>query len=192
MKLSFLLLLTITFYSFLPAAKATVSTAKQAIAPVITGNDDKFPIPPEGPNRLFYMQRTANTNTIIYDLNVLDGKINDSEPVKVYWIRYNEKGQKEDLSYIQRKFAYGVVTKKLPNEQYDVRFVSYKKFPLLLMKANDGKYHIFATVAQRQIMLKSLFVKIEGGSFWLPNVVYVEFKGTDQNTGREIIERFKP
>jgi hypothetical protein len=138
------------------------------------------------------MQRTANTNTIIYDLNVLDGKINDSEPVKVYWIRYNEKGQKEDLSYIQRKFAYGVVTKKLPNEQYDVRFVSYKKFPLLLMKANDGKYHIFATVAQRQIMLKSLFVKIEGGSFWLPNVVYVEFKGTDQNTGREIIERFKP
>jgi hypothetical protein len=61
-----------------------------------------------------------------------------------------------------------------------------------LMKAKDGKYHIFATVAQKQIMLERLFVKIEGGSFWLPNVVYVEFKGTDQNTGREIIERFKP
>ncbi len=187
MKLSFLLLLTtLNWYTTTPKATATMPLQK----PVLT--EDKFPVPPAGANRLFYMQRTANTNTIIYDLNVEDGKIDESEPVKVYWIRYNEKGQKEDLSYIQRKFAYGVVSKKLPNDQFDVRFVSYKKFPLLLMKAKDGKYHIFATVAQKQIMLERLFVKIEGGSFWLPNVVYVEFKGTDQNTGREIIERFKP
>jgi hypothetical protein len=60
------------------------------------------------------------------------------------------------------------------------------------MKANDGKYHIFATIEQKQMMLNRVFVKIEGGSFWLPNVVYVELRGTDQTTGREIIQRFKP
>lgn len=60
------------------------------------------------------------------------------------------------------------------------------------MKAADGKYHIFALIAQKQVILNRIFVKIEGGSFWLPNVVYVELKGTDPVTGREIVEHFKP
>jgi hypothetical protein len=187
MKLFTLLLLT-TFYSYLPVIKAP---AKATDNPVMT-DDDKFPSPSESVSRLFYMHRTSNANTLIYELNAPNGRVDEDNPMHVYWIRNAEKGQKEELSYIQRKFAYGLVTKKLANDQYDVRFVSYKKFPLLLMKANDGKYHIFATIAQKQIMLDRVFVKIEGGSFWLPNIVYVELKGTDQTTGREIIERFKP
>ncbi len=78
------------------------------------------------------------------------------------------------------------------NIMINIRFVSYKKFPLLLMKANDGKYHIFATVEQKQIMLNRIFINIEGGTFWFPNIVYVEFKGTDPLTGKELIKRFKP
>jgi hypothetical protein len=189
MKLSVIFLLT-AFCSYLPVSKNIDKPATKSTA--VNSAEDKFPVPPESVSRLFYMQRTANSNTIIYELNAPGGKIDTENPLHVYWIRYAEKGQKEELSYIQRKFAYGVITKPLANDQFDVRFVSYKKFPLLLMKANDGKYHIFATIAQKQIMLNRLFVKIEGGSFWLPNVVYVELRGTDQNTGREIIERFKP
>jgi hypothetical protein len=60
------------------------------------------------------------------------------------------------------------------------------------MKANDGKYHIFANFEQKQMILNRIFIKIEGGSFWLPNIIYVELRGTDQLTGREIIHRFKP
>lgn len=192
MRLSILLLLS-AFCSYLPLNKSQDKLVNNPVATIVADpQDDKFPAPAENVNRLFYLQRTANSNTIIYELNTHNGLLDENDPVHVYWIRYAEKGQKEELSYIQRKFAYGVVTKKLPNDQYDVRFTSYKKFPLLLMKANDGKYHIFATVAQKQMMLDRIFVKIEGGSFWIPNVVYVELKGTDQTTGREIIERFKP
>ena len=192
MRLSILLLLP-AFHTYLPLNKTPGKLINTPAAAITTDlQDDKFPAPVESINRLFYLQRTANANTIIYELNNHNGLLDENDPLHVYWIRYAEKGQKEELSYIQRKFAYGVVTKKLANDQYDVRFVSYKKFPLLLMKANDGKYHIFATVAQKQMMLDRIFVKIEGGSFWIPNVVYVELKGTDQTTGREIIERFKP
>jgi hypothetical protein len=60
------------------------------------------------------------------------------------------------------------------------------------MKGGDGKYHIFASIAQKQVILNRIFVKIEGGSFWLPNVLYVELKGTDPETGKEIVDRFKP
>jgi hypothetical protein len=160
------------------------------IAPGI--DDDKFPVPPDNISRLFYVQRSPNANTIIYELNEQNGELDPDNPIHVYWIRYGDKGQKEELSYIQRKFAYGLVTKQLGNNRYDVRFVSYKKFQLLLMKANDGKYHIFANIEQKQMILNRIFIKIEGGTFWLPNILYVELKGTDPVTGREIIQRFKP
>lgn len=152
-----------------------------------------YPIPPDNGKGLFYLQRTSNANTIVYDINIgIDGKPDEAEPVKAYWIRYADQGQKQDLNYVQRKFAYGLTTKALNNGSYDIRFVSYKKFPLTLMKSADGKYHIFALIAQKQVILNRIFVKIEGGSFWLPNVVYVELKGTDPVTGREILEHFKP
>ena|SRR6187402_499901 len=188
--------LLFTLLSFLYLTPATVKPVAKTL-PVIaidnTVDDDKFPVLPDNISRLFYVQRSPNINTIVYELNTgKNGQLDPDEPMHVYWIRYNEKGQKEELSYIQRKFAYGLVTKPLGNDEYDIRFVSYKKFPLKLMKANDGKYHIFATVNQKQMMLSRIFVKIEGGSFWIPNVKYVELKGTEPTTGREIIERFKP
>ena len=152
-----------------------------------------YPKPPLTAGRLFYVQRTPNSNTIVYDINIdKNGKPNTEEPVKVYWIKYNERGQKEDLNFIQRKFAYGLNYRPLGNDSYDIRFVSYKKFPLTLMRANDGKYHIFALISQKQAILDHIFVKIEGGTFWFPNVAYVEVKGTDPKTGREMVERFKP
>ena len=154
---------------------------------------EPYPVPPASNERLFYLQRTSNFNTIVYDLNFSsDGKLDNDEPVKTYWIRYAENGQKQQLNYIQRKFAYGLTAKALNNGNYDIRFVSYKKFPLTLMKSEDGKYHIFALIAQKQVIINRIFVKIEGGSFWLPNVTYVEVKGSDPETGREIVERFKP
>jgi hypothetical protein len=173
----------------------TFSRSEAKNKPAAAAADGKlvYPVPPVSSESLFYVQRTSNTNTIIYDLNIgPDGKINAEEPVKTYWIRYAEDGHKKDLSYIQRKFAYGLTSKPLNNGKYDIRFVSYKKFPLTLMKAGDGKYHIFAVIAQKQVIINRIFVKIEGGTFWLPNVTSVEVKGSDPITGREIVEHFKP
>lgn len=152
-----------------------------------------FPVPNVA-NKLFYVQRDPNTNTIIYDLNYgSDGQLDTDNPVHVYWIKYNERSQKEELNFIQRKFAYGLVTKPLSNGKFDVRFVSYKKYPLCLMKsATDNKYHIYATIAKKLAILNKIFLRIEGGTFWFPNVLYVELKGTDPITGKEIMERFKP
>jgi hypothetical protein len=153
-----------------------------------------FPVPPRGLNRLFYLQRTTNTNAIIYDLNVdkETGILNKDQPIHVYWMLFAEGGKTPDLTYIQRKFAYGVHVKALGPDKYDIRIVSYKKFPLTLMKGADGKYHIFAKVLGKQIVLNRIFINIAGGSIWSPNVVYVEMKGTDPSTGKEVTERFKP
>jgi hypothetical protein len=140
---------------------------------------------------LFYIQRDPNTNTAIYAINYQEnGKIDKSNPIKAYWIRYAEKGDKKDFSYIQRKFAYGIESKALNNEDFELQFVSYKKLPLTLKKIDsDQKYHVFVSVNQKRIQVEKIFVRIEGGSFWLPNVKYAEVTGIETSSNKIITER---
>ena len=154
---------------------------------------DTFPIPPFSPNHLFYLQRTTNNNTIICDLNFQDnGILNDEDPVHVYWIRYSEFGQKQELSFIQRHFAYGIKSRSLGNGKYELNFVSSKKYKLYLMRSQvDNKYHVYATIGQKQAQLSRIFVLINGGTMWVPHVEYIELKGIIPITGKELVERLK-
>ncbi|MET3114421.1 phosphatidylglycerophosphate synthase [Pedobacter sp. CG_S7] len=153
----------------------------------------KFPTPKGIKNQLFYLQRDPNTNTIIYELNMdTKGKIITKDPVKVYWMRYQDNGEKKDLNYIQRKFAYGIESKALGNNQYQLNFVSYKKFPMYLLKSEiDNKYHIYVMANNKKMLLEKVFVRIEGGTFWVPNVKYVELRGINSKNNAIITERIK-
>ncbi len=155
---------------------------------------DTFPVPAGNPNQLFYLQRTANTNTIVCELNVDPrGKLNEDNPVHVFWIRYPEGGMRKELNYIQKIFAYGIKAQPQGNGMYKLHFVSYRKQSLYLKQSpKDNKYHVFATINQRQALLNRIFIKVDGGSFWSPNIVYMEMKGVDPVTGKEMVERFKP
>ena len=154
-------------------------------ASVMAQADDPSPIvfpTPEGiANQLFYLQRDPNTNTIVCQLNVdKQGEVNKVQPVNVFWMRYGDKGEKKELSYIQRKFAYGIVSKDLGNGQFELRFVSHKKLPMYLRKSTaDKKYHVYATINNKKMEIERIFLRIEGGTFWFPNVKYVEIKGRD-------------
>ncbi|HSD06409.1 DUF4833 domain-containing protein [Flavobacterium sp.] len=150
-----------------------------------------FPTPRNIDNMLFYIQRDPNINTAIYAINYQqNGKIDKSNPIKAYWIRYAEKGEIKDFNYLQRKFAYGIESKLLNNEEFEFKFVSYKKLPLTLKKIDsDQKYHVFVNVNQKKIQLEKIFVRIEGGSFWLPNVKYAEVTGIDVSSNKTITER---
>ena len=152
---------------------------------------EKFPVPAGNPNQLFYLQRTSNTNTIVCELNHKNGNLDPEEPVHVFWIRYGENGEKEELNFIQRKFAYGIKSRLISKDKYELNFVSYKKFPMYLMKGANNKFNVYGTINQKQAIVSRIFVKINGGSFWSPNVEYVEIKGIDPSNGREVIERRK-
>ena len=154
---------------------------------------DTFPIPPVNSQSLFYLQRTPNTNTIICELNENNGVLDKDEPVKVLWIRYTEQQQREDLTWIQRHFAYGLKERDLGNDVYELRFVSYRKIALYLMRSPvDHKRHVFATIDGRQAILHRVYIRIDpGGSFWSPNVRYLELKGIDTQNGKELVQRIK-
>lgn len=88
---------------------------------------DTFPVPNRDFYQLFYLQRQPNSNTIVADLNVKNGKVDSENPVHIYWLRYAEQGQKAELNWIQRTFAYGIQAKKIDEGNYKFNFVSYKK-----------------------------------------------------------------
>lgn len=150
-----------------------------------------FPVPPANAQQLFYLQRTSNTNTIVYELNYRNGVFDEDNPVHVFWIRYTEQGQRAELSWIQRRFAYGVKVKQLPDSSYRIRLVSYAGYSMILKKGADGKYRLYAPINRQMMLLNRVFVKITGGSMWSPDIEYFELSGVDPATGKPVSERKK-
>lgn len=188
-------LIIVTGFAFTdkPVSGKVVSSVSPSFILTIEPQDT-FPVPAGNSKQLFYLQRTANTNTIVCELNLNNrGQLIEETPVHVFWIRYPEGGMRKELNYIQKFFAYGIKSQSLGNGSYKLNFVSYKKQSFLLMPSpKDNKYYVFATINKKQAFLKRIFVKVDGGSFWAPNIVYMEMKGTDAVTGKELVERFKP
>lgn len=151
-----------------------------------------FPVPAGNSKQLFYLQRTPNINTIVYELNYKNGSIDPENPVEGFWLRYQEKGQREELNFVQKKFAYGLKTKKIAADQYELSFVSYKKYKLYLKLGTDKKFYVYTSINQKSAILTSIFIKINaGGSFWSPNIEYVEISGIEPNSRLVVKERLK-
>ena len=151
-----------------------------------------FPVPAGNAKQLFFLQRTPNTNTIVCELNYKDGIVDKDDPINVFWLRYEDKGQREDLSYIQRKFAYGINCKEISANKYELNFVSYKKYKMYLMQASDKQFHVYTAINSKQVILTKIYIQIkQGGSFWSPNIEYVELTGLDPATNLPVKERLK-
>ena len=60
-----------------------------------------------------------------------------------------------------------------------------------MRSAADNKYHVYANIARKQAIVSRIFIKTNGGSFWSPNVEYIEVRGIDPNSGKELMERMK-
>ncbi len=175
----FLLIIGLGEFSF--------SQEKETISGLI--NEDSLPVPNE-PNQIFYLQRDPDSNTIVYTLNIENGILNESEPVHQYWIRYAENGEKQKLSFIQRKMAYGIHFNKLDTDIFELYVQAYKPLKILLSKnANSEKYQASVKVQDMDILLSRFFVRIKGGSLFKPNVKYIEISGKNKATGKKVTYR---
>lgn len=155
-----------------------------------TSPADTFPVPNRNAYQLFYLQRQPNTNTIMVELNVKNGRFDVEDPVHVYWIRYTEEGQKKELNWIQQTFAYGMQAKKISEGVYELNFVSYEKMKFTLEQGTDKLWRVFANLKNgSRIILRRIYLHVNGGSFWKPNVEYVELKGNEPDTYKEARER---
>lgn len=182
---SLIICLLIGFFSF---------TSNSTHAQTSFNEADTFPVPPASSKMMFYLQRTPNINIVIYELRYnANGQINADDPIHVYWIRYTEPGHpKKDLNYIQRKFAYGVKTKQINSGEWEIRLVSYDKIKLTLKKGIDAKYHVFINIHNKEVIFEKSYIKIDGGTFWSPNVMYIELFGKDPFNNKRVSMKVYP
>ena len=111
------------------------------------------------------------------------------------WINYETDKSLEALNYIQRTFAYGLNIKILDKQKksYSFNFVSYKKKILYLIKSSiDKKYHVYYTINKKMFIVQKIHIQIEGGTFWVPKVKYLEIILNDPSNNEKKIEKIIP
>jgi hypothetical protein len=181
----FMKAMSIRFLLLLVLLVSCVLVPAQVICPA-----DTFPVPSGNAYQLFYLQRQPNTNTIAVELNVKKGQVDIDNPVHVYWLRFTEKGQRAELNFIQRTFAYGMNIDKLANNQYDLSFVSYKKLKIRLERGTNNTWRALYKMANgNNMILRRIYLHINGGTMWKPKIEYVELKGVEPGSYKEIRER---
>lgn len=151
---------------------------------------DGYPTPTDK-NMLFYIQKSFNTNAVVYTANIDEsGKLNPKEPVKVFWRRYQEDGRKRALKYLEKKFAFGVNSKKIKGKENAFFFTiaSLKHLKIFVTQDKNGKPRIATKIAGKHAELKRVFVKAEHKKL-LPKVFYVEVFGRDLKTGEFLYEK---
>lgn len=172
----------------------TFNSLAQKNKTITPSSVEQFPVPPTSSVSLFYIQRSSNINTIIYDAKIgVDKKLDPKNPVYTYWIRYNEGGKKQELSSIQRSLAYGLHTKATAGESgsYDGYFFAYRKRKFVVKMNNKGEPIALFPINGKMQILKKVFVKVDESGM-MPSVISVELWGRDVTTDKEVYEKFKP
>jgi hypothetical protein len=152
----------------------------------------RFPVPRGNPKQLFFLQRSQNTNTVVYELNIKSGVLDSVAPIHIFWICYAEKSQKEELTSLQRQHAYGLMTTYISKDHYELRFLANKKYVMQLMKGVDHLFHVYDKINGKQAILSSIYLQINGGSLFSPHIEYIMTRGFDAETGAQVTEKTRP
>ena len=162
----------------------------------ITPYTGPFPVPPANKSMLFYLQRTMNKNTVVYEANYdAGGKINKEQPVKIHWVDFEDGGKISPLNFLQNKFAYGVelIGSAGADAVFKIHLVSYKKIVITLMPSGrNGSYQALVPIRGRESVLTSVLIDIVGGTYLKPEVYYIELSGKDVQTGEKVVEQIRP
>ena len=144
---------------------------------------------PEEPNQLFYVQRSPNSNTVIYAAR-LDGpgKLDASTPVEAFWRKFNIDGSKQPLNFIERMTAYGVkLDRNKPGQPVSFSIAALPERKLTV--SFDEAHHPQALMQVDGHKVKVAYVYlhvVEGGL--MPSVPDLDIFGTDIASGKAIHE----
>ena len=168
-------------------------SANQLQAQNIEREGKEFPVPVGNPNQLFYLQRTENINTVVYELNNEKGILNATNPIRVFWLLFATSSRQENLSEMEKEFVYGVKIKSLEKNKCKFTLAAYPKIVLTLSKDSHKIYRVYVKPTTQQIILTQVYIKEKEGFLNIePKVEYIEFSGTDVKSGKEVTERITP
>ena len=157
--------------------------------PGSSGLPEDYPRPPHHDDLLFYIQRSQNRNTVVYEVNrnASNQDINLDFPMRAYWIRYTDGGEIVELNHYQ-KLAYGYESKMINHYAFEFNFVSSKDMKFFISKSDNGLFQVKCRIDGKMAKLDHIYVYAEElGVF--PNVKFIEFYGKDLETGRDCYQK---
>ena len=152
---------------------------------------DGYPIPTDK-NMIFYIQKSYNQNTVVYTANIgEDGKLDPKKPVKVFWRRYQEQGQKRELKYFERTFGYGIHSKPLKGKDntYTFKLVSLKDMNFVITQNKKGEPIVATQINGKRAHLERVYVTAEHVKV-VPTVFTVEVFGTELKSNQFVYQKF--
>jgi len=140
-------------------------------------------------NRLFHIERSKNRNLVCYDINLIDGKLANKDPLSIYWVnREDNPGEKKGLTAIQKKLAYGYKLVSQDEHSCEVSLSAYSGRNITI-KRLDNNYVCTIQINNEPAILTSLYVKAKESNSL--SVEYVELRGTSIKTKLPVSERIK-
>ncbi|MCC7510910.1 MAG: DUF4833 domain-containing protein [Planctomycetes bacterium] len=139
---------------------------------------------------LFIIQRSKNANEVHYEVQVnADGALAD-EPVIAYWVLKAESGGREDLSFFERKMAYGFEV--LPPDSSgdrEMKLVAWEDRTIRLTKSKDsGKWRAATTIDGERAYLTRLYIETDESGL-TPTVLHIDLFGETVDGGDPVRER---
>lgn len=159
-----------------PAGAASLSLHAVEVVGTLPRANPAYPVPRDA-GQVFYIQRSMNSNTVVYRANLRgDGSLDPRDPITAYWRRFNDAGEAVGLSFLERQFAYGVGARPLRGEDgFRVRFVALPALDFRLRIA-DGAPGLFLTEAGRELRLAYGYLDLdERGT--IPRVTRLQLVG---------------
>jgi Domain of unknown function (DUF4833) len=137
---------------------------------------------------LFIIERSKNKNYVQYDVRLT--KNNDlpaSNPVTAYWVL--ENGEQEELTLIERKYAYGIdLQEKLEQNKFRVLMVVLKNREIIVEKIN-GSFRAMVSIDGKQSILEKVYIESKERLTGLPKVLYIDLFGRTKGNGFPMRER---
>jgi hypothetical protein len=151
-----------------------------------------FNSPP--PNtKLFSIGRSKDANEIFYSINLeKNNKLNIEEPIKVYWLKRTENNAIEPLTWVQNKFAYGIVYLTKSDSYAKFRFAAYDNRVFELKKNKNNEFKVFTISENKEVEVNRIYIYITGGTFWIPEIPKVELFATISGTDKKLKETIIP
>jgi hypothetical protein len=142
---------------------------------------------------LFKIERNKDADVIYYEVNLDEkGNLNPGNPVRIYWIRHTEGGEIKPLTLVQKKFSYGLNFDSISKKEAVFKFVGFKNREFRIFCKGGDDYCAYTFSNNRKVIVKKIFVQIDGGSFLFPEISRLELHGEDHESGEKILEIITP
>ncbi|HYA90611.1 MAG TPA: DUF4833 domain-containing protein [Thermodesulfobacteriota bacterium] len=150
-----------------------------------------FAVSEEKVDHLFCIERSKNKNLVQYDIRLTENSdLPDQRPINVYWIL--ENGRREELSPIEREYAYGIARQeKLDKDKFKVIVAGLKGLEIIVEKMDDS-FRATVSINGRASILEKVYIRSEEKLTGLPRVLYIDLFGRTREMGLPIKERIAP